>query len=264
MYSVYTVADFFMSTEILCGKHAVLEALKAGKRKCQEIWIAQGRKEKAVEKITKLAKQKSIQFKFVKNEQLSQIASLEKHQGIAARFSAYKFAAISNLLEKTSEKSANNLILVLDGISDPQNLGSLVRTAHLLGVNGLILPKDRSATITPLVVKASAGATEYLDIVEVTNLVNTLKDLKNEGYWIAGAAGEASQNLYQFDFTGQNLALVLGSEGKGLRRLVRENCDFLLYIPMLGTIESYNVSVAGAIMLAEAMRQKHVKTWKIT
>ncbi|MFH1873913.1 MAG: 23S rRNA (guanosine(2251)-2'-O)-methyltransferase RlmB [Pseudomonadota bacterium] len=249
-----------MSFEILSGKHAVLEALKAGKRKCHEIWLAQGRQEKGIEEIVNLAKQNSVSVKFVKNEQISQIATLDRHQGIAARFDVYKFSNISDLLPKSKEESTNSLILVLDGILDPQNLGSLVRSAHLLGVKGLIIPKDRSATITPTVVKASAGATEYLNIVEVTNLVTTLNDLKNEGFWVAGAAGEGSQNLYEFDFTGQNQVLVLGSEGKGLRRLVRESCDHLLYIPMLGQIESYNVSVAGAIIMAEAMRQKLLKT----
>lgn len=238
-----------MAAEILTGKHAVLEVLRAKKRKCYEIVIAEGKGEKIVEEIEAEAKKNKVPLK---RENI--------HEGIAARCDPFPFSTLSEAVGAAKSSGNKGLLVVLDGIMDTQNLGALIRTSHLCGAHGIIIPKDNSAPISPATVRASSGATEYIPIVEVTNITSSLKDLKKEGFWVAGAAGEGAQNLYLFDFTGNNYVLVLGSEGKGIRRLVRENCDHLIYIPMMGKIESYNVSVAGAIFMSEIMRQRNFKT----
>ncbi len=247
-------------TEIISGTHAVLELLRAGKRRCYEIYIAEKRKEKITEEIEQAAQKKGVKVKKVTHEEMAGLSSVEKHQGIAAKCDPFVFSELGDVMGLARAVTNKGLIVVLDGITDPQNLGALIRTAHLCGVNGVILPKDNSAPVSPTVTKASSGATEYLPIVQVTNIASTLKELKDAGFWVAGAAGESAKNVYLFDFTGNNYVLVLGAEGKGIRRLVRENCDFLLSIPMFGKIESYNVSVAGAIFMSEIMRQRHFKT----
>lgn len=246
--------------EIICGTHAVTELLRAKKRPCYEILIAQGKKEKAVCDIEAMAIKSGVPVRSISNEELASIASLEKHQGVAAKTNVFPFDSLQNIVKKAKEDPKKGFLLVLDGILDPHNLGSLIRTAHQTGVHGLIIPKDNSAPVSPTAVKGSAGATEYLQIVEVTNIVSTLKELKNNGYWIVGADGSSKDSLYLFDFTQDNYVLVLGGEGRGIRRLVRENCDFLLSIPMFGSIDSYNVSVAGAMFMSEVMRQRHFKS----
>ncbi|PIU55241.1 MAG: 23S rRNA (guanosine(2251)-2'-O)-methyltransferase RlmB [Deltaproteobacteria bacterium CG07_land_8_20_14_0_80_38_7] len=242
-------------SEILTGKNAVQEALRAQKRKCYEIWISHNKKELIVADIVTSAEKRGLPIHFVDDGVISSLSLENKHQRIAGRFDPYPYACLEKIIsDNTQDKKS--FLLFLDNIQDPHNLGSLIRTAHLLGVKGIVIPKDNSALITPTVVKVSAGATEYMDIVLVTNLVNVIKDLKKQGFWIVGAEEEGASSVYQFDFTGGNYALILGSEGKGIRRLVRENCDHLVYIPMFGKIGSYNVSVAGAIIISEAMRQR--------
>lgn len=246
--------------EIISGKHAVLELLRAGKRRCYEVYVAEKKKEKIVEEIEEAAKKNRVKVRQVTHEEMAALSSIEKHQGIAAKCDPFVFSELNEVVGAAKATDKKGLIVVFDGITDPQNLGALIRTAHLCGVNGAILPKDNSAPVSPATQKASSGATEHIPIVQITNVVSTLKQLKEDGFWIVGAAGESAQNLYLFDFTGNNYVLVLGAEGKGIRRLVRENCDYLLSIPMLGKIESYNVSVAGAIFMAEVMRQRYFKT----
>lgn len=249
-----------MPTEIVSGKHAVLELLRAKKRRCYEVWVSESKKEKIVAEIEEAAKKNKVPVKFVSSEEIASLSFIDKHQGVAARCDPFVFSDLA-IVSKAAKSSDNKgLLLILDGILDPQNLGALIRTAHLCGVHGIILPKDNSAPVSPVTQKASSGAAEHIPIVQVTNIVSTLRQLKEEGFWIAGAAGESAQNLYLFDFTGNNYVLVLGAEGKGIRRLVRENCDYLLSIPMFGKIESYNVSVAGAIFMSEIMRQRNFKT----
>lgn len=247
-------------TEIIIGKHAVLELLRAKKRRCYEIYIAEGRKEKIVVQIEEAAKKNRVPVKFVSSDEIASLSTIEKHQGVAAKCDPFVFSTLEEIIGAAKRSDNKGLLVVLDGIMDPQNLGSLIRTAHLCGVHGMILPKDNSAPVSPAATKASSGASEYLPIVQVTNIASTLKELKGSGFWVVGAAGESVQNVYLFDFTGNNYVLVLGAEGRGIRRLVREKCDFLLSIPMVGKIESYNVSVAGAIFMSEIMRQHHFKT----
>lgn len=246
--------------EIICGTHAVLEILRAGKRKCREVFIAEGRKEKVVSEIEEAAKKRKVPVKQLRFEENESLARLESHQGVAVRCGPFVFSSLQDVIKAADPSGNKGFIIILDGILDPHNLGSLIRTANLCGVNGMILPKDNSAPVGPAATKVSSGATEHLPIVQVTNVVSTIKELKEAGFWVVGAAGEGAQNVYLFDFTGNNYVLVLGSEGKGIRRLVRENCDHLVFIPMLGKIESYNVSVAGAIFMSEIMRQRHFKT----
>lgn len=248
--------------EIICGTHAVAELLRARKRPCYEILVAQGKKEKAIADIEDMAVRSGVPVRSVPNEELSSIASVEKHQGVAAKTDHFPFNSLESVIKKAKGDPGKGFLLVLDGILDPHNLGSLIRTAHQTGVHGMILPKDNSAPVSPTAVKASAGATEYLQIVEVTNIVSALKDLKNNDFWIVGAEGSSKEGLYLFDFTKDNYVLVLGGEGRGIRRLVRENCDFLLSIPMFGNIDSYNVSVAGAMFMSEVMRQRHFRNPK--
>lgn len=246
--------------EIISGKHAVLELLRAKKRRCYEVLIAESKKEKLVAEIEEAAKKNRVPVKFVRAEEIASFSSIEKHQGVAAKCDPFVFSQIEGVLKAAKADEKKGFIVILDGITDPQNLGSLIRTAHLCGVHGMILPKDNSAPVSPAATKASSGATEYLPIVQVTNISSAIKELKDGGFWIVGAVGESDKNLYQHDFIGNNYALVLGAEGKGIKRLVRENCDYLLKIPMFGNIESYNVSVAGAIFMSEIMRQRFFKT----
>jgi len=247
-------------TVIISGKHAVLELLRAKKRKCYEIWVAQGKKEKLLTEIEEAAKRNSIPVRLVKGEKIASISKIDKHQGVAARVDPFIFSSLEESIKAARADAKKGFLVILDGILDPQNLGSLIRTAHLCGVHGIILPKDNSAPLSEAAIKASSGATEYLPIIEVTNIVATLKQLKESDFWAVAAVGETDKSLYQFDFTGNNYVLVLGAEGRGIKRLVRENCDFLLSIPMLGKISSFNVSVAGAIFMSEVMRQRFFRS----
>lgn len=246
--------------EIISGMHTVLELLRAGKRRCHEVYIVEGKKERIVSQIEETAKKAKARVKHVTPEEIAALSPIDKHQGIAAKCDPFVFASTGDLLNEAKVKGEKGFIVILDGVMDPQNLGSLIRTAHLCGAHGMILPKDNSAPLSPAAMKASSGACEYLSIVQITNVVSTMKDLKDSGYWLAGAAGGTAQNVYLFDFTSDNYVLILGAEGKGLRRLVKENCDFLLSIPMYGRIDSFNVSAAGAIFMSEMMRQRHFKT----
>ncbi|MFH1831003.1 MAG: 23S rRNA (guanosine(2251)-2'-O)-methyltransferase RlmB [Pseudomonadota bacterium] len=243
-------------TEIIYGVNPVLEVLKAGTRRCHEVFLADKKKTGVVEQIAKIADKRKVSVNKVSREQLGNLSNSNKHQGVAARVDCFKYHNLESLIEVAIDDDQKAFIIILDGITDPQNVGSLIRTAHLLGVHGAIMPRDNACAVTPAVVKASAGATEYLPIVQVTNITNTIKYLKNKGIWVAAAEACAEKSIYDTEFAGYNFALVLGSEGAGVRRLVRETCDFLVYIPMRGQIASYNVSVAGALLMGEVARQR--------
>lgn len=246
-------------TEVVGGKNVVLEILKARRRRCHEIFLVQGKKEKIVALVESEAKSNNIPIRNITLGEMNSLCSVLKHQGIAARVDAFQFTPVEKIVKIAKDDPSKGFIVVLDGVLDPHNLGSLIRSAHILGVHGVILPKDNSAPLSPTAVKTSAGACEYLPIAQVTNIVNALKDLKTNDFWVVGAEGTSKDNIYRYDFKGNNYVLVLGGEGKGIRRLVRETCDHLLSIPMLGSVASYNVSVAGAIFMAEIMRQRYFK-----
>lgn len=242
--------------EIVYGINPVLEVMRARRRRCHELFISSGRAKLDTDEILDEAHRQGIKIRVLSKEDIGQIANSDAHQGVAARCEPYPLATVEDVLEFASNSHEEGLLLLLDGITDPQNFGALIRTACLLGVHGVIAPKDKSCPVSGAVVKASAGATEYARIVYVTNLVRALSLLKEKKYWIIGADGGASSAIYEAKFEGDNVALVLGSEGKGMRRLVRESCDFLYKIPMVGKISSFNVSVAGAIFMWEVARSR--------
>lgn len=245
-----------MTTEIIYGASPVLELLRAGRRHCHVVFTTAGRKEAGIRKVREEAEKNGIPVKTISKEKLSEFTVTSKNQGLAAICDPYPYSTLEEILDEARNDNQKGFILVLDGVSDPQNLGALVRSANLFGVHGVVIPKDNAAPVTPTVVKASAGAAEHQKIVQVTNITNTLNSLKEKGFWIFGADSESSELLYHYNFVGQNTALVLGSEGRGIRRLVGENCDHLLVIPMAGRIGSFNVSAAGAIFMGEVARQR--------
>ena len=248
-----------MANEIIYGLNPVLEALRAGKRRCHGIFIAAGRREADARLVEEEAARRRIPVKALPREEIAQMAGAKTHQGVVAKIDPYPYDPLGAAVDAALADARKGFLLVLDGITDPQNLGSIIRTAHLMGVHGVILPRDNAAGVTPTVVKASAGASEHTRIVQVTNIAETLRYIKERGFWVSGAAGEGSESLYDHDFTGENAAIVLGEEGGGIRRLVRERCDYLLRIPMEGVVGSYNVSVAGALFMGEVARQRLVK-----
>lgn len=243
-------------TELLYGVNPVIELLRSGRRRCQEVLLAQGRREGDVARLEAEARRASVRTRAASREELTKLVRTDRHQGVVARCEPYRYAELAEVLPRALADPKKAFLLVLDAITDPQNLGSLIRTAHLMGVHAVILPKDKSASVNATVVKASAGATEYLEIVQVTNLAAALKALKEAGVWVAGAEADGEKTIYDNDFRNYHYAIVLGSEGRGMRRLIRERCDQLLGIPMQGRIDSYNVSVAGALFMGEVMRQR--------
>lgn len=240
-------------TEILCGVHAVVEALKAARRRVHEVWATRVRAAEARAAIGSAR----LPVHEVTAEMLAKVSGTGQHQGIAARVDPFPYTPLDALIRQATADPRGAFFVVLDQVQDPQNVGSVIRTALCAGAHGLILPKDNAASVTPTVCRAAAGATEYLPIGQVTNVVETIKSLKSQNIWIVGADGSAKQTIYEYRFDGGH-AIVMGTEGKGLRRLVREHCDILLSIPIAGSISSYNVSAASAMILGEMMRQRLV------
>ena len=239
-----------MKTEILYGVHPVLEALRAGRRRIHEVFIHPGRSFRRLEGITASAKSKSVPVREVTPDRLSSLAGSEFHQGVAARVDPYPSTDLESVLTRSDP-----FLLMLDSILDPNNLGALVRTALCAGVDGVILPRDRSASPLPSVSKASAGALEHTALVRITNLARTIKVLKQHGLWIAGLDPGAEKPVFESDLKGP-LAVVIGGEEKGIRPLVKQHCDFLVRIPQAGPLNSLNASAAGAVVMYEAFRQR--------
>ncbi|MBU1170774.1 MAG: 23S rRNA (guanosine(2251)-2'-O)-methyltransferase RlmB [Proteobacteria bacterium] len=242
------------SEDILYGVNPVTEALKAGRRRIYELFLAGEKASDRISGLADLAGSLNIPLTRMDGLELSRIAGTDSHQNVAARVSAYPFSGISDILAKRHKEGAP-FILILDGVEDPQNLGALARTALGAGVDGIIIPKDRAALPTPSASKASAGALEHIHLVRETNLVNIIKDLKKEGFWITGLDAEAKTSLYEGDFSSAT-ALVVGGEGRGLRDLVKKHCDYLVFIPQKGPLSSLNASVAGALSMYEVVRQR--------
>jgi len=240
---------------IIYGINPLLEALKSHPEYFKDILIAHGRTGQEIEKIRKLAGQHDIKYRMVDKEDIESLAGTAHHQGVAAALSEFKYSDVEDVLERWRSSKEKAFILILDCIQDPQNLGSLIRTANTAGVHGVIIPKDRAAEVTSTVVKASAGAIEHILISRVTNIADTITKLKNTGVWVIGIEADSKENIYSFDMD-TDLAIVIGSEGKGIRRLVKEKCDICLSIPMKGNISSLNASVAGGIALFEVVRKR--------
>jgi 23S rRNA (guanosine2251-2'-O)-methyltransferase len=240
--------------EVLYGLHPVEEAVKAGRRRFDHVLVSSERHDKRLEQLVDLCREAGVRVRQESREQLSLLAQTPAHQGVVALVREQEFLAIEDLYAPVAA-GASRLLLALDGVEDPQNLGALLRVADGAGVDGVVLTERRSAPLSPVAVKASAGAAEHLRIARVVNLVRALEDLKRKNLWIIGLDERGQSDYDQFDFTG-DCVLVLGREGAGLHDLVRRTCDHLLRIPMAGGVSSLNVSTAGAVVLYEAFRQR--------
>ncbi|MGZ3596465.1 MAG: 23S rRNA (guanosine(2251)-2'-O)-methyltransferase RlmB [Syntrophales bacterium] len=239
--------------QVIFGINPLLEDLKSQTGRVSKVIVAQGRGGEAVEKILSLAKQKGIHIEFRERSYLDRKAGQVSHQGIVGFCEPFAYASVDDIIKNLHPDFKHNLILILDGITDPQNLGTLIRTAHCCGANGVIIPENRSASVTGTVIKASAGAANHTPIARVVNLSNAIDYLKEQGFWIYGTDPAAGKDFGSFDYDG-HIGLVMGSEGAGMRPLIRRKCDFRLSIPTKGKIDSLNVSVAAGIILYEILR----------
>ena len=244
-----------MKTEVLYGIHPVYEALAARRRRVYEIYLLKEKSSGRLGRIVSLAESRGIAQQTVEPGDFSGLVGTARHQGVAARVSPYSLTAFPDLMQTVRNRDGKFFLLMLDNILDPQNLGAVIRTALAAGVDGVIVPKDRCASPTPAVAKASAGALEHIRLSRVTNLVQTIKQCKNNGLWIIGLQKDAPKSIYAGDLTG-SIAILLGGEQKGLRPLVKKNCDFLFSIPQQGPLDSLNASAAAAVAMYEAVRQR--------
>ena len=244
--------------DVLVGRNAVTEALKAG-RGINKILLAEGDKEAFASEIMNLAKERKIICQFVERSKIEAIAAGHRHQGVLAYVAPVEYAELEDILKAAEEKGEAPFLLLLDELEDPHNLGALLRTADATGVHGVLIPKHRSVPLNATVAKTSAGAIEYVPVARIGNISQTLKNLKEKGFWVAGADMDGAQTYNEADLTGA-LVLVVGSEGRGMSRLTKEACDFIVSMPMVGRINSLNASVAGSILMYESMRQRLAKT----
>lgn len=242
------------SEEFIGGKNPVLEALQAG-RPLSKILFAQGLKQNSVKQIISLARERQIPYQFVAREKLSSLVEGHIHQGVVAQTGVKEYVDWEEILTAAIKKGEDPFIVLLDGLEDPRNLGAILRSADAVGAHGIIIPKHRSVSLTNTVSRASAGAVEYVPVARVPNLPLVMDKLKEKGCWIVGTDSQAEQKYFAADLKGP-LAVVLGSEGQGMGELVRKKCDFLVNIPMLGHVNSLNVSVAGALLFYEIIRQR--------
>ena len=235
------------------GRNAVLEAFRSGKP-IDKVFLLDGCMDGPLKTIAREAKKHDTIINYVNKERLEQLSETGKHQGVIAMAAAYEYADIDAILKKAEEKGEPPFILLLDGIEDPHNLGAIIRTANLAGAHGVIIPKRRAVGLTATVAKTSAGAINYTPVAKVTNLTQTMKELKEKGMWFVGA-DMGGETMYNLDLTGP-IGVVIGSEGEGISKLVKENCDFIASIPMKGDIDSLNASVAAGVLTYEIVRQR--------
>lgn len=240
--------------DLVEGRNAVIEALKSD-RNVEQILVAKGDSEGSINVIYALAKEKHIVIKEADRKKLDQMSDTGAHQGVIAIVTPYKYFEIEDILNYAESKGEKPFIIILDEIEDPHNLGSIIRSAEICGVHGVIIPKRRNVGITPIVYKSSAGAVEYMKIAKVTNINSTIDILKKKGIWIYGADMDGKNYCYENNFLGA-IALVIGSEGRGISKLTKEKCDGLVKIPMHGRITSLNASVAAGIIMYEVLKQK--------
>ena len=244
----------------LTGIHAVREALEAG-RAFDRIVIARGRQDTRVEEIVKLARERNISVRFEERGQLDRLADSKDHQGVVALAAARAAATLDDILAAANAdqgRGEKGLIVLLDGVEDPHNLGAVIRTALAAGAHGVVIPERRAAGLTDTVARASAGALSHLPVAKVTNLVRAMEELKQAGYWLVGLDEDAPKSYTQADYT-SSVGIVLGGEGQGLHELTRKRCDFVVSLPTVGPVKSLNVSVAAGVVLFEALRQRRGK-----
>ena len=239
---------------LLYGRNAVMEALKSG-REIEKIFIRKGDREGSVKVIAALAKERAIPFVEVSAQKLDEMTGEAVHQGVAALASPVVYATVDEILAIAEEKGEKPFLVICDDISDPHNLGAIIRSAECCGATGVILPKRHSAMLSSVAVKSSAGAVNHMPIAKVANIATTIDALKEKGVWVYGAEADG-QAAWDIDMKGST-AVVMGSEGNGLSRLVKEKCDFIVSIPMYGKINSFNVSCAASIILTEVAKQRH-------
>ncbi|MBY0165277.1 23S rRNA (guanosine(2251)-2'-O)-methyltransferase RlmB [Cytobacillus firmus] len=244
--------------EVVAGKHSVTEALKSG-RTINKIWIAENAQKHLTLPIIAEAKKLGIVIQHVDKRKLDQMVPGVQHQGVVAQAAPYAYVEVDDLLKAAEEKGEPPFLLLLDEIEDPHNLGSILRTADCTGAHGVILPKRRSAQVTATVSKTSAGAVEYVPVARVTNLGQTIDQLKEMGVWVVGTVVDAVQELYDTEVFDGPVAIVIGNENKGMGRLIREKCDVLVKLPMAGKINSLNASVAAGVVMYEVLRRRRLQ-----
>ena len=244
------------NVNLIEGRNVILEAMRSGTQ-LDRIFIQEGLRDNTVASIIKLAKQKGVIFDYVKKERLSKLSPDGNHQGVVAYAAAYDYVSVEDILAIAEKKGEPPFIIILDEIEDPHNLGAIIRTANLAGAHGVIIPKRRAVGLTAAAAKASAGAYVYTPVARVTNISKTIDELKSKGMWFA-CADMQGQRMYDVNLTGA-IGLVIGNEGSGVSRIVREKCDYLVSIPMFGQIDSLNASVACGVLAYEIVRQRLVQ-----
>lgn len=240
--------------DLIIGKNPVLEVLKSG-REMNKIWIAEGSQRGQMQPIIQLAKEMGITVQYVPKKKMDQLSE-GNHQGVIAQVAAYRYYDVDDLFKKAEERGEAPFFIILDELEDPHNLGSIMRTADAVGAHGIIIPKRRSVGLTATVAKASTGAIEHVPVARVTNLARTVDELKDRGVWIFGTDAKGNEDYRQLDGV-IPLALVIGSEGKGMSRLLRDKCDVLVRLPMVGHVTSLNASVAASLLMYEVYRKRH-------
>ncbi|NIP29686.1 MAG: 23S rRNA (guanosine(2251)-2'-O)-methyltransferase RlmB [Candidatus Dadabacteria bacterium] len=241
---------------IIYGKNAVFEYINNEPGEINEIILSDNSRLINNPEIKNIKETRGIKISTQSRDQLSELCNSNNHQGIVARVNDFKYSNISDVFNIASERNQKLFLLILDHIEDPHNLGAIIRTAEFLGVHGVFIPKDRACDINPTVVKTSSGAVRNISIVRVTNLSRLIEDLKKKGIWIVGAEGKSKTRLYENDLSDLDIAVVIGNEGKGIQKKVKEKCDYLFSIPKRGKIDSLNASVASGIFLYELSRQR--------
>lgn len=243
-----------MSEEYIMGRNPVLEALRS-EREINKILIAEGSQKGQMQQIIGLAKERQVLLQIVPRKKIDQMAD-GNHQGVIAQVAAYAYAELDDLFARAEERNEAPFFLLLDEIEDPHNLGSIMRTADAAGVHGIIIPKRRAVGLTATVAKLSTGAIEYIPVARVTNMARAIEDIKERGVWIVGTDAKGSDDYRSMD-GGMPIGLVIGSEGKGMGRLIKDKCDFLIRLPMAGKVTSLNASVAAGLLMYEVYRKRH-------
>ena len=253
-------ATHTLPEDVIIGRNAVTEALRSG-RSINKLLLAEGDHQGSIREIAALAKERGLLVQHVERSKIEAIAGGLRHQGVLAYVAPVDYVELEDILQTAAARNEVPFLLLLDELEDPHNLGALLRTADAAGVHGVLIPRRRSCPLSATVAKTSAGAVEYVPVARIGNIAQTIRSLKKQGFWVVGADMEGQDAYYDANLTGP-LVLVVGSEGHGIGRLIREQCDFLVRIPMMGRINSLNASVAGSILMYEAMRQRLKQTKK--
>jgi 23S rRNA (guanosine2251-2'-O)-methyltransferase len=243
-----------VSQDYIIGRNPVIEVLKSS-RDINKIWVAENSLKGQAQQITKLAKERGVTINFVPKKKIDQMVE-GNHQGVVAQVAAYEYVHVDDILNIAEKRGELPFLLLLDEIEDPHNLGSIMRTADAVGAHGIVIPKRRAVGLTATVAKASTGAIEHIPVARVTNMARTIEDLKERGIWIVGTDAKGADDYRNLDGK-MPLALIIGSEGKGIGRLIKEKCDFLIKMPMVGHVTSLNASVAGSLLMYEVYRKRY-------